>query len=112
MTCPNHRPLLEGNIASKDAIPVCPAGELMSAEFAESDASLPPQHHATLSPSVPLYFEPSELYQGLTRSVVMLGTKYIGIVAERRDGMQEFVPYRSGASCNAIAACIGIIAQL
>ena len=53
-------------------------------------------------PLPPIRFEPSEPYQGFTRIVVMLGPDCIGTIAERRDGMHEFVPHRCGAFCAAL----------
>ena len=47
----------------------------------------------------PTCFEPSDPYQGLARIVVLLGTNYVGLIAEQRNGAYEFLPNCSGPFC-------------
>ena len=56
----------------------------------------------------PIRFEPSEPYQDLARIVALLDTNYVGTLAERPDGVYEFIPHRSGPFCIALRLSDGL----
>ena len=44
-------------------------------------------------------FIPSEPHDGFARITVLLGTDYVGVIAERWGGGYEFIPHRIGPFC-------------